>query len=77
MRWSLLWVVLATSLEHIVIMGHSFLALLALVGFLVDAGLLHGLLLGEELVEGCRRGDGALVLKREVGGLLLQVLAAR
>ena len=32
--------------------------------------------LGEELVEGHRRGDGALVLKREVGELLLQVLAA-
>ena len=48
MRWSLLWVVLATSLGHMVIMGLSFLALLALVGFLVDAGLLHGLLPGKD-----------------------------
>ena len=33
-----------------------------LVGFLVDAGLLHGLLLGEEHVEGRRIGVGGPVL---------------
>ena len=42
--------------------GLSFLAPWALVGFLGDAGLLHVLLLGEELVEGHRRGEGARVL---------------
>ena len=57
-----LWLVLVGSMGHMIILGVSFLALLALVGFLVDAGLLHGLLLGEELVEGRRLGVGVPVL---------------
>ena len=45
--------------------GFSFLAPWALVGFLVDAGLLHVLLHGEELDEGRCCRDVALGLKRD------------
>ena len=38
-----------------------------LVGFIVDAGLMHGLIPGEEHVEGRRLGVDVPVLYREVG----------
>ena len=73
MRWSLLSVVLAGSLGHIVILGLYFLVLLTLVGFLVDAGLLHGLLPGEELDEGrCLQHRSSV--ERLVGLLLLDLI---